>query len=287
MPNSETKKKAKAAPKAAWRITAIYVMLGALIFGVFWWARNNTQSEVAQQIRDLLGIHPAKQAAPEPQPEPIVVNDTPAPVVPQEPPPPPEPEDITWQDFVANRSIWPSELKIEIDPVVTLRYQGRSFGEMGFESGQILNVINFTKEGLAYGRTYGNELEIHVSATNFEEWFEQNHAEDYNLDYPKRVKRGEAEDFDEELITNLRIWSIQNYNTPLIEVQEDKIVLRLHSDGRTKLSEGYSLEAQSVARAYLRIQAELGGDDNYASCEIRDIDSGKLIGSKGIFIPRL
>lgn len=281
-------KKQQAESKALRRTTTLFIVFGGVIFAVFWWARNDDKSEVAAQIRELLGIQLVLKQAPEPASAPPAPVYEPEPAPEPEPivfeePAEPEPQALDWADFVADQSIWPRQLEIVIDPVITLRYRGKSFGEMGFEAGQILTVINFSKDGLAFGRTNGNEIEIHVSATNFSGWFEKTHGESYEITLPERVTRREVKDFEDELITNLRIWCLKNYSTPLIEINENSLVMRLHAEGNSD----YALEAQSVARAYLRIQAGLGGNDNYASCEIRDSKTGRVVGSKGIFIPRL
>jgi len=196
---------------------------------------------------------------------------------------------MEWSDFLSKRNMWPRQLKIQIDPVVELVYRGQSFGEMSFETGQTLEVISLSKEGMAYGTTKGNEIEVHASETDFEQWFQNKHGEDYTISVPTRTRQRIVDDFEQELITNLRIWALRNYNTPLIEIGEDSLVLRLSSSALGDAAPGtdLSLEALSVARAYLRIQGELGGKDNYASAEIRDSETGRLLGSKGIFIPRL
>ena len=127
---------------------------------------------------------------------------------------------------------------------------------------------------------------VQLSATNFSKWFKDTHGEDYEITYPEVENNTRADDFEQELITRLRRWSLQMYKTPLIEVGENSLILRWHSRAREQAEVNYAQEAMNVARAYLRIQAELGGSDNYASCEIRDTDTGELLGSNGIFMPR-
>ena len=288
--------KARAESKTLWGTTTLFIVFGALLFAIFWWARTDGESEVAWKIRNLLGIQLLEQAAaeatpepeppapviepetePEPEPEPIVV----------EAPPEPEPETIDWSTFRNRSELWPESLKIMADQEVVLTYRGNSYGEVNFEPGQPLDVIGFSENGYIFGRTGGTEMEVHLSETDFAAWFEAQHGDDYELGAtPEKEAIRQVRDFEQELITELRRWCLRNYQTPLIEINEDNLVLRWHSRSRDESDADYSLEAMSVARAYLRIQAELGGQDNYASCEIRDPETGQLMGSKGIFIPR-
>lgn len=277
---------------AAWRIALIYVLLGTLAFALMWWARTNTTSKVAQSLRDLTGIvlwqepaaNPAPEAIepviePEPEAEPIEVV--------QEPTPPPEPKHLNWNEFKNLSNLWPASLEITVDKTVALTYRGKIFGEVAFNTGQNLSVINFSDNGFVYGRINGNDMEVHLAATNFNAWFKQQHGELYTISYPEKNITQPKDGFEEELITRLRIWCMTNYNTPLIEILESKLVLRMPSVSGQNTTSGYSLEALSVARAYLQIQDELGGNDTYASCEIRDSKTGALLGSNGLFIPKL
>jgi hypothetical protein len=283
------KDKDKAKMKAAWKTTTLFVVFGSVIFAIFWWARHDDESDVAWKIRNLLGIEllekPAPAPAPpviepepqpEPEPEPIVFEESAA----------PEPEELTWPDFRSRSELWPDTLKVMVDEEVTLTYRGNTYGEVSFTPGQALRVMGLSDSGYVLGRTGGTGMEVHVSETNFSSWFEENHGELFEITVPEKESIRQAEDYEEELITELRRWCLQNFNTPLIEINEDNLVLRWHSRSRGESQANYSLEALSVARAYLRIQTQLGGKDNYASCEIRDPDSGKLMGSNGIFIPR-
>ena len=294
MPKKTQKsEKEKAETKALWQTTTLFVVFGALIFAMLWWARTDGESTVAWKIRNLLGIELLQEAAPPPPPEPAPVIE-PEPVVEPEPEPepfipeePPEPEALQWADFRNRSNLWPQSLKITVDREVTLRYHGNTYGEVAFEKGQLLDVIGFSENGYVFGRVGGNEMEVHVAATNFDSWFDQQHGADYELTTPEKESSRPADDFEEELITELRLWALRNYKTPLIEINENSLVLRWHARSRGESEANYSLEALGVARAYLRIQAKLGGNDNYASCEIRDPDTGRLMGSNGIFIPRL
>jgi len=285
----------KAETKALWKTTTLFIVFGSLIFAIFWWARNDNQSEVAAKLRYLLGIELVEKSAPEPIPVPVppVIEPAPEPEPPEplvfeepEPPEPPEPEALEWTEFKNRSSLWPRTLNITIDQEVTLTYHGNTYGEVAFKPGQALAVIGFSEDGYVFGRVGGNEMEVHVSATNFESWFENEHGENFVVSPPEKEIIRPASDFEDELITELRIWCLKNYKTPLIEINENNLVLRWHPRSRDEADANYSMEALSVARAYLRIQAKLGGSDNYASCEIRDPDSGQLMGSNGIFIPR-
>lgn len=295
--NSDKKKKAET--MAIWKTTTLYIVFGSLVFALFWWARTDGQSEVAWKVRNLLGIQLLEEALPEPAPEPVSPVIEPEPVVEPEPiafeppettepepPEAPEPEALKWAAFKDRTSMWPDSLQIMVDQEVTLTYRGNSYGEVSFNSGQALDVIGFSENGYVFGRSIGNEIEVHVSETNFGTWFESEHGALYEITYPERERISQPSDFDQELITQLRIWCLKKYNTPLIEINEKNLVLRIDPKGNERSSGSYALEAMSVARAYLRIQAELGGSDTYASCEIRHSGTGKLLGSKGIFIPR-
>lgn len=293
MPKRKKKnKKEQSESKALWRMTTLFIVFGAVIFGLFWWARTDAQSESAKKFRELLGI--VLIDAPEPEPEPIapVYQPEPEPAPEPEPKPepviavePPEPKALSWSHFRSQSQMWPTTLEIAVDKEVSLTYRGKVYGEVAFSSGQILNVIEFSQNGFVHGRINGNEMEVHVSATNFSAWFEETHSEDYEMTIPDKEIIKPAKDYEQELITNLRIWSMQNYNTPLIEINQDNLVLRL-KPRRSEANPDYSPEAHSIARTYLRIQAELGGTDTYVSCEILDSKTGAVIGSKGIFIPR-
>ncbi|PXA03558.1 hypothetical protein DDZ13_11285 [Coraliomargarita sinensis] len=298
--NEKKDQKKQAEAKAAWKTTTLFIVFGSLIFAVFWWARTNDESEVAWKIRNLLGIQlvdkPAEEAADNKPLATDQIDDEPAELEPGPEPvedsavveaaPEPEPEAIQWPAFRKRSDLWPKTLNIMVDQEVTLLYQGTSYGEVTFQSGQPLSVINLSENGYVFGRTGGNEMEVHVSETNFATWFEQTHGDLYEITVPEKETNRLADDFEDKLITELRIWCLKNYQTPLVEINEDHLVLRWHSRSRGDNEANYSLEALSVARAYLRIQAELGGEDNYASCEVRDPDTGQLMGSKGIFIPR-
>jgi len=104
--------------------------------------------------------------------------------------------------------------------------------------------------------------------------------------YPEAKKNPRAIDYEQQLITELRRWLLRAYHTPLIELGEDTLILQWPTRTRDLAEIDYAQEALNVARAYLRIQSELGGSDNYASCEIRDPNTNALLGSKGIFMPR-
>lgn len=290
-PKNRTKKQAET--RLMWLTTFILAVLASVIFLGLKWAQSEDESELAQTIRDVTGIQLLQEPAPppEPAPNPFDSDIEPPPEVEPEPvvieePEPPEPETIAWDTFVNRSGMWPDNLKITVDQTVALTYRSRKYGEVSFQSGQILDVISFNENGYAYGKIGGTEMEVQLSATNFETWFEKEHGDLYHITYPEKKAPSRADDFDQKLITELRRWCLQNYKTPLIEIGENSLILRSHSSARKELGMDYAQEALNVARAYLRIQAELGGRDNYASCEIRDSETGALLGSKGIFMPR-
>lgn len=291
----------KAKTKALWKTTSLFVVFGSLIFTMLWWARTDSESAVAWKIRNLLGIELATQTEPatereaiqpmvERQPEAETETQTKTQTETQtEPLVTPEPvkaESLDWDEFINRPNIWPETLKIMVDQEVTLTYHGNTYGRVSFKKGQPLNVDGFSEEGYASGRSGGNEMEVHVSETNFNTWFQDQHGDQLELSIPEKQSSRQADDFEEELITELRLWALRNYNTPLIEINENNLVLYWRPRSRGTSESNYALEALSVARAYLRIQTKLGGKDNYATCEIRDPDTDKLIGSKGAFIPR-
>lgn len=280
------KKNNQAKSAAAWKLTTLFIVFGGMAFGILWWARTDADSEAARKIRELTGIVLVGQPAPEPEPvkvaepEPVEIVEAP------EPPKPQEPTELDWSAFRSQSEMWPDWLKVMVDKEITLTYRGKSFGEVTFSEGQLLNVKGFSGNGLVAGRTGGSEMEVHISATNFSDWFEEEHGDQHFMNYPEKQSIEPAADFEDELITELRIWSMQNYNTPLIEIGENNLVLRIHKDTERDNDANYAPEAMGVARAYLRIQGELGGTDNYASCEIRDTATGELLGANGIFVPR-
>lgn len=303
---SDTKKNQKANAIAAWKLTTLFIIFGAFIFGIFWFARTNSQSVTAYKIRQLLGIYLATKPAPppapvvtvtepqpaiepepaafdpvpepEPEPEPVIVNVEPEPVV---------LESLTWSDYMRQPLMWPDSLEINVDKEAQLRFRGNVYGELSFRPGQLLEVFELSEGGFIRGRSNGTELEVHASATNFATWFEGKHGESHEITVPNKTIPEKVENYDEQLIANLRIWSMQNYGTPLIEIGENDLILRMPVKASESPNADMSSQAHSVARAYLRIQAELGGNDTYASCEIVDSRSGRSLGSKGIFIPRL
>lgn len=133
-------------------------------------------------------------------------------------------------------------------------------------------------------------MEVQLSATNFNAWFEDTHGDAHSVTYPKASPKAREnarpDSFEQELITQLRRWALQTYQTPMIEIGENNLVLTWNSQAREDNAVNYKQEALNVAQAYLRIHAELGGSDNYASCEIRDSNTGALLGSMGFFMPR-
>lgn len=300
--SDNTNQKADAA--AAWKLTTLFIVIGALIFGIFWFARTNNESATAYKLRQLLGIFLVNKSAPapapvvttpepasapqpetelnpelnpEPEPEPVIVEVEPEPVV---------LESMTWSNLKSNPVMWPDSLNINVDKEAELRYRGNIYGEVSFSSGQYLEVLEISAEGFIRGRINGTEMEVHATATNFRTWFEEKHGDRYEITIPKKEFLEKVEDYEEQLIADLRIWTMQNYGSPLIEIGEDNLILRLQGDTSDNTGIDFSPEAHSIARAYLRIQAELGGTDTYASCEIVDLRSGRSLGSKGIFIPR-
>ena len=288
---TKTDQQKQAEAKIRWITTLVYVALGSIIFGLLHWARTNEQSEPATKIREIANIElKPTEVAPPPEPEPaepvIEPVPEPEPVVVEEPEPP-EPESLAWDDFMDRSDLWPKTLEIVVDRKIDLIYQGKSYGEIEFSSGQKFEVGELSANGYLFGKTNGLETEIHASETNLLAWFDQEHGTEFELTYPDKLEIEKVDGFEQQLITEMRIWSMTNYNTPLIELGEEKLILRLKPVSKGgKSVQGYSLEALSVARAYLRIQASLGGDDVYASCEIRHSVTDELLGSEGMIIPR-
>ena len=293
MPNKRLRghKKNTTKSTAAWKLTTLFIVFGGMVFGILWWARTDADSDAAKKIRELTGIVLVTQ--PTPKPEPVkVIEPEPEPVeivVAPEPPEPPDPQKPTkldWSTFRSQPEMWPNFLRIMVDKEVALTYRGKSFGEVKFTEGQLLKVKGFSENGFVVGQTEGSEMEVHLSATNFIKWFEEEHGDQHFMDYPENQSIEPSAGYEDALITELRIWSMQNYNTPLIEIGENNLVLRIQKDSERGNHANYAPEAMSVARAYLRIQADLGGTDNYASCEIRDTATGELLGANGIFVSR-
>ena len=281
-------------------ITSLLILLLiAVVTSIYLWAKNDTDSAYAKHLRDWIGIRatgeePAQTKTPviEPVKAPEPVQDSPATDEIQAEVKPLN--QLAWKDFVQRKKLWPETLEIVIDQVIPVRYRSRNYGEMIFVPGQKMDIIDITANGQIIGSINNNELSITIEATNLIEWFSQKHrsydelllpsAQDASTQ-PSRVSQSNDTDPQEVLIARMRVWSMTNYDTPLLDITEDGLVLRWLPKEETEID--FRLEAREIARNYLRISAELGNLCNYAVCEIRDPATGDLLGSNGIFIPKL
>jgi hypothetical protein len=279
------------------------LLLGACAAGFFLWLRYDVSSEMAATVRNSIGMNVSEgPPAPEAPPEPIFRMDLPTP----EAPPPAEPitlhpelpeveapalNQVTWSDFTRSPRLWPSTLEITIDQAIPVRYREQNYGEMIFAPGQVIEVIEITGDGRVLGSINDNEVFIPASATNLASWFAGKHGEFDELimhEGTAPVVSGHPlgdDAADKDLLTQLRMWTLSNYDTHAIEITPDTLILRWTPREEAEID--FRLEAREVARKYLLLGAEMGRMDNYANCEIRDRSTGELRGSNGIFIPKL
>lgn len=281
----------------------LFLLLG--IGGLFIWIRYDSGSEIAKNLRASIGGMDAPEVDPLPSPPP---SSTPGfefglPEPEMSPPAqtiepraqlveeaPRELNQITWESFTRTRRLWPARLDIVIDQAIPVRYREQNYGEMIFTPGQTLEVYEITTDGRVLGAINDNEVFIPAYATNLADWFVKTHGEFDELTMPEAVPpmvTGSADEAaaDEDFFTQFRLWVYSNYDTPMIEITPETLVLRWTPTEEAEID--FRLEAREIARKYLLLGAEFGRIDNYANCEIRDRSTGELRGSNGIFIPKL
>lgn len=291
-PQEETQSK-----RSPLKALALCALLFVLVGGIVYWIigpKAEPEPAATQQENDE-SAEPEQPEPVEPEPEstPLISfpdADEAIPYQEARPLEPPAPKAMPWSEFIAQPSMWAKRLSITIDQEIPVRYRDNNYGEMIFSPGQTLEVFEFDADGRVLGSINGNTVYIPVTATDLEDWFLGKH-EDYDVlampEAPEPVERATnlSEEKEGELISQLRVWALTNYDSHDIELGEDHIIL--HWTPQEKAEVEFRVEAREIARKYLMLCSELGRADNYASCNIYDRSSNKLLGSNGIFIPRL
>lgn len=278
--------------KALAKVIAIFTVLSACLFGVLYWAKTNTESELAKQIRSTIGFaEPTDSTAP-PAPviEKVVVAPPPPPPPEPEPEPEPEPIAISFEQICNRRDLWPSQLTLTKAIEVPISYRGNTYGELSFPAGTPFTVDSLRKTQALNGYIEGNYLSIPVSQTDFVAWFNQRFDKSYVTEAPIEQAFTAANNLDDshvqwDIHTQLLYWLQRNYGDCRIEIGENTLVM--HWKPQTEVEIDYRFEAREVSHRYLMLQAEKGGSDNYASCEIYYTPTGELLGTGSIFVPSL
>ncbi|MEO0509146.1 MAG: hypothetical protein AAF065_04760 [Verrucomicrobiota bacterium] len=223
--------------------------------------------------------------------QPVVVVEPvePAPVEPEPVEPTPIPE-LSWQEFSSLRELWPASVNIRENQIVELRFRQKSFGEISFMAGDTIQVSSISKDGFIIGQLNRSGIKVQSYVTNLQSWFDQNHGTEYTLLPAESANfqtdtNTELQALDVDVLTDLRIWCAQNFDTPMIKILEDKVVLKWKQKGLNGIE--LKQEANAIARAYLRFNKEHGGVDNFANSEIHDPQTGALLATGSAFHPVL
>lgn len=301
----ETSKPSKKTSRTGRRAAFVLLLLLAGASSFLIWARYDSSSEIAASVRQSIGMGGVKSPPPLSSEGSGFLLDLPTPEAPPPAAPitlqtelpeiaevePPALNQVSWSEFVRSPRLWPTRLEIVIDQEIPVRYREQNYGEMIFRPGQTMEVYEVTGDGRVLGSINQNEVFIPATATNLAAWFQATHGEFDELIMPEgpvTVVSGHSEGdaaADQDLLTQLRIWTLSNYDTHMIEITPDTLILRWTPREEAEID--FRLEAREVARKYLMLGAERGRTDNYANCEIRDRSTGELRGSNGIFIPKL
>lgn len=278
----------------------LILVLGALLLGLLAWVKQDSSSGLTATIRETIGL-----ASPEPAPEPgtpepettgtdsLIAFPEAGEAIQESPEQVPDPFPMNQMELagLAKRpSMWPESLAITIDQAIPVRYRDNNYGEMVFSTDQRIEVIELNRDGRILGSINDNLVSIPAAATNLEAWFVGMHGKYDELIMPEAGAPLEtsprlSDENEQQLLTELRLWTVSNYDTHRIEITPDKLVL--HWTPSEDVAIDFRLEAREVARKYLMLGAALGRRDNYASCEIRDEFTGEVLGSNGVFIPSL
>lgn len=212
--------------------------------------------------------------------------------LPPEPEPEPEPEPIaiSFEQICNRRDLWPSQLTLTKAIEVPISYRGNTYGELSFPAGTPFTVDSLRKTQALNGYIEGNYLSIPVSQTDFVAWFNQRFDKSYVTEAPIEQAFTAANNLDDshvqwDIHTQLLYWLQRNYGDCRIEIGENTLVM--HWKPQTEVEIDYRFEAREVSHRYLMLQAEKGGSDNYASCEIYYTPTGELLGTGSIFVPSL
>jgi hypothetical protein len=267
-------------------ISAVFLVAGALFI---MWAKDDTETQLAEDVRDLLGLpHPFVELPPEPvvEPEPVVVPEV---VVEPEPYVEPEPVvlELSFQGLVEHRHLWPKSLDLTFEANVPILYQERNFGTIRLVPGETFKVEMIYASREVLGSVNGRSMIISAEQTNLLSWFNDKYRGTYVM-APSEVSAPSADIVDEgerfhvDLLEGMRKWCNLNYGDCTFEISDDALVLRW-SPGKDVLID-YRAEARLIAREYLQRQAVLGATDNYACCEIYDRSSKRLLGLGSFFL---
>ena len=271
----------------------LFVMFAGLIAGaVFFlnWAKQDTKTQFAHGVREVIGMeHPLGS-----EPEPVVV---PEPVVIPEPEPEPVVEvvaprplatEMSYADFVRQPDLWPETVELTLETSVPILYRERDFGTMRFVPGLILELDKVLASKEVIGSVNGNYLIVPAEKTSLMPWFHDTYRGKYFMRYPGVMASAEGAVVDDgrfhvDLLEGMRKWCYINYGDCTFNITDDALVLRWRPQEDTAID--YRAEARAIAREYLKRQAELGATDNYAPCEIYDLRSGNLLGIGSFFVP--
>ena len=291
-PKEETK--SKRPPLKALALCALLVVLGG---GIFYWAgASKTAPEPVATQQEKEEIPEPEEPAPSestPERTPLIAFPEPDDAVPYQearPLEPPTPSAMPWSEFISRPSMWPRRLSITIDQEIPVRYRDNNYGEMIFSPGQTIEVFELNRDGRVLGSINENTVYIPVTATDLEAWFDGKDDE-YDVlaipDAPEPVKRATnlSKEKESELISRLRTWTLNHYDSHELKIGEDSLILRWTPQEQAEIN--FRVEAREIARKYLMLCSELGREDNYASCKIYSRSRGDFLGSNGIFIPSL
>jgi len=290
----KNKNKNKKQRLALFETVLIFLLLGGAIAGVLLWAAKSEDSELAQSIREFVGMPNSKPVevviVPLPLPPVVEAIPEPEPVVVPESEPLPE---ITFKEVAAQRYLWPSELNLKLAVRVPIRYDGKDYGFMEFLKGVPIQVDALIPSGEIFCQIDGNYLSLSVYETDFYGWFKDKYGERYDLQSvivdmgtkaTTRHRLGTPEG-ETDFWAEMRIWCHQNYGSVSLKVEEDSLVFLWLPKEDVPIN--FPAEAREIARNYLLKRAKYGGKENYAACEIRDPVTHELRGAGSIFIPRL
>ncbi|MFQ3225895.1 MAG: hypothetical protein ACI8Z5_002163 [Lentimonas sp.] len=275
------------------QLVALFKMLamfaGLIAGAVFFlnWAKQDTKSELAYEVREVIGIeHPLGSelapvvVVPEPmvKPKPVVEVIAPRPLA----------IELSYADFVSKPDLWPRSLELTLETSVPILYRERDFGTMRFVPGLMLELDKVLASKEVVGSVNGNYLIVPAEKTSLMPWFHDTYRGKYFMRYPGVLASAEGAAVDDgrfhvDLLEGLRKWCYINFGDCTFDITDDALVLRWRPKEDAPID--YRAEARAIAREYLKRQAELGATDNYAPCEIYDRSSGALLGIGSFFVP--
>jgi len=286
--------------KALIKALIFFLLLFGGIAAVLVWAAKSEQSALAETIRKTVGIKtPEREMPAQPVTEMVVelapVPEVVAPPEPErEPTPAPIPE-ISFSEVSKSRHLWPDTLELNASKQVSIRYQEREFGYMQFDEGTEIKVHALKAPVEIYASINGNFISLSVTETNFPDWFNQNYSGRYVLQsMGDSTESGEATadlsdsttaTKEKNFWNEMRLWCHTNYDSISLEIGEEQLTFRWLPKEDVPID--FQMEAREIARTYLLIRSRLGGNENYAACEIVHPTTGERLGASSIFIPRL